>query len=201
MIIPPINSKGKFKLAPPFDNILSDMAEYSVTGIRNLNEIMADDPLKNIYEPAGLTEDDLKEDIANNIPIVVLLSSGNEYTYIPADRILSMPTISGLKHQERMLAINVGLLPVNYDLNMLKQNIDEMIYDTIGVETKTEEVLTSAVVLLDDTKTEQLKRLRNNKIKIKKSFRTRYYETLALLRKRNSLIENLEKYIKKDRKM
>jgi len=195
--VPPINSKGKFVLAAPFDNVLSSLEEYLVTAIRSLDELASDKPYDNIYKPVGLTEEDLARDLENKVPIVVLLSTGNEYLYVPANRILSIPVIVGKQHQEKMLAISLGLLPLDLDLTTLEDDIASVIYDSLGVEAVLREIPTSAKVLLDDATSKQMELLRENKSSVKKSFRTRYQETLTLLNKKDTHIRNLESYIKK----
>ena len=196
MIIPPINAKGKFVLAAPFDNILSSIAEYTVTAIRSLEELYTDRPLENIYLPVGLTDKDMQDDKSNNVPIVVLVSTSNDYLYVPANRILSMPVLTGVKYQERSLLVPLGILPVTMNVDVMKSNIEEYIYTALGNKTKIKEVLTSAVVLINNVDDKILEKKRKHYTDYNKSYITRYYEAVALLKTKDNLINKLEEFVK-----
>lgn len=196
-IIPAINSTGKFSLAVPFNNLLSDLEEYKVIAIRGIKELLSDNPLDNIYTPVGLTIEDMEEDVKNDIPIVVLISTSEEYLYVPADKILTIPITSGAEYQEKVLSISLGLLPVKKDLSIITEIIEELIYDGLGVKSESKVIESSAKILLDNIKDKQLRQLRENRVTVTKSNRTKYLETVALLNKKNTLIKNLEQYILK----
>ena len=198
MIIPPINAKGKFVLAAPFDNILSPIAEYKVTGIRSLEEMTTDKPLENIYLPVGLTKEDMFKDQVDEVPIVVLISTSNEYLYVPANRILTMPVITGVKYQERTLMVPLGLIPVSMNIDSIKSDLSDYVMTALGNESLVSEVLTSAVILVDSVDDKILEKKRKHVNDYNKSFITKYYETVALLKNKDNLIKQLECYIKKD---
>jgi len=197
MNIPAIRSKGKFGLKPPFDNIVSSMKEYTVTSIRSLTELGPEDPIENIYKLSGLTEDDYNLDKDNDVPIVVLSDTSGSFIYVPGNRFITVPIVTGIRHQESILSIPLGLLPVDIDLGLIKSNIEQMIYDTIGVDTSVTKVESSAIILVEDTDSKTMKLLRENRISVKKSYRTRYLETKELLDSKILYLEQLECYIKK----
>lgn len=196
-VIPPVNTTGKFELASPFDNILSPLEEYTVTAVRSINEIMTDDPLNNIYIPVGLTITDMEEDVKNGIPIVALVNTGGEYIYVPADKFLTIPLINGKKHQEKLITISTGLLPKDFDLNTLITSIEDLVYNTTGSESEAMVIENSAILILDDVETKKLELYRENIITIKKSNKTRYEETLELLKVKEKQVKALESYIKR----
>lgn len=198
-IIPPINTKGMFELASPFNNVLSSLEEYTVTAIRTLNEISADDPLNNIYIPVGLTIDDMNDDIANEVPITVLVATGGEYIYVPCNRLRTIPLINGSKHQEKVLTIPLGLLPLDFNFDLIKTSVEELIYDLTA--NKSESVIydSSRIVLLSETETKKLELYRDNIRKINKSYRTRYEEISKILENRDKQIAGLEAYVKKNK--
>ncbi len=197
MLIPPINSKGIFELAVPFDKLLSPIESYTVTAIRSINELLSDDPLTNIYLTVGLTKEDMEDDAKNNIPIIVLMSTGGKYLYVPGDMFLTVPKTIGQEHQEKVLTISLGLLPSTFDFNLIKTVVKNHVYDICGIEAIPSVTPSSAAVLLDDVTSKKLRLLRENKATIYKSDLTKYNETLELLNKKNVIIEHLECYIKK----
>lgn len=196
-VIPPVGSKGKFNLATPFENILSPLEEYTVTAVRSINEIMSDDPLTNIYVPVGLENGDLIEDVKNNVPIVVLLSTGGEYAYIPGNRFLTIPLINGTKHQEKILSIPLGLLPNDLDLSVLQGKIEDLVKEATANTVESKVIESSAIIILDDIETKRLELLRNNSGMINKSNKILYEETLELLNHKTKQCTGLENYIKK----
>jgi len=195
-IIPPINAKGKFTLSSPFNSIINPLEEYTVVGIRSLEELAASDPLTIIYKAVGLTDIEYEDDRYNNVPIVVLLSTAEEYIYVPATKVITMPVLTGKQHQEKTLAIPLGLLPDDLDLSLLQIYIHDTIYDVIGVDTNAEVLETSSKVLLDDIESKQLQQLRDNIKIVTKSYRTLYNELVVILTKKNNIIKYLENHIK-----
>lgn len=198
MIVPPVNTKGIFIFKEPFDNKLYNNQEYTVTSIRSLLEIYNSEekPYETIYVPVGLSDIDFKNDLDNNVPIVVLTTTGNEYFYVPANKILSMPQIAGVKYQDTILAIGLGQLPLSYDFTLVKDTVKQTVYDVIGVDSTVEVVLASAVILKtyeDDILHRTL--LDNRKIVIK-SYRTKYLELLEQYNKQVYLNEQLQQCIK-----
>jgi len=198
MLIPPINTKGVFKFIPPFDSIISEGLELRVTSIRSLNDMEAsgEDPLNTVYLTSNMTEEDFKSDAGTNVPIVVLVNAGGGYYYIPANRILTVPDVSGVRYQEKILAINLGAVPVIKNLDLAMDIVKQDIYDVLGIESDVKEVLSSAVKLITPVEHESYTRLLDNRSSVDKSYRTKYLETKELLDDREIIITKLEDYIK-----
>ena len=135
IIIPKIGSKGAFQFKEPFKNKLVEVQEYTVRGIRSLKEIIdsEENPLENIYRAYGLEETDMNEDLEKEIPIIVLTNSAGQYFYVPADRINTQPLTIGNKYQEQMLAINLGYLPIGFNMDLAKNTIKEDILNVLGI--------------------------------------------------------------------
>ena len=95
-IVPPLGAKGRFKFVEPFNKEQYQNEELRVSAIRTFKELKDSsiDVYELIYQPVGLTENDLLKDIENNIPIVVLESQAGKYLNIPANKIQSLPDIS-----------------------------------------------------------------------------------------------------------
>jgi len=198
ILIPPINTKGNFSFKEPFDTLLKEDLEYTVTSVRSLSDLVnsEEDPLAGIYVASGLTEEDYKYDVDNNIPIVVLLSEAGNYYYVPANRITSIPKVEGVRYQDKILAIHLGSLPVIKNLDTLKEVIKQDVYDILGVESQIEVVLASAVKLVSKEDDKLYTNLLENRATVNKSYRTLYKETKELLDDREIVITKLEDYIK-----
>jgi len=193
-IIPPINTKGKFTFKAPFNTKIYENHEYIVESIRSLVELYNSDekPFDTIYKAIGLTESDFKNDIDNQVSIVVFKTNGGEYFYVPANRILSMPQVHGAKYQEITIAIPLGLIPLDYDLTLLKSNLKETVQNTLGVVTDVSTVPSSAVTLLDKTADATYRALLDNRRTVYKSYRTLYEELQVAYNKKTLLLDQLQ---------
>lgn len=196
-VIPPIGSKGKFSFQSPFDTGTKKDTEYTVYSIRSIRELIdsGEDPLKYIYKNVGLSETEMNQDLEDNIPIVVLSSGTNSYVYVPANRISALPDVSGVKYQQKMLAINIGHLPLDYSLDIVKETVKEAVLEMTGIESTVQAIDTSAIKYITaDEHTTYMKLIEGRK-KSNMSYRTRYkilnnqYETLK------KKLEELEKCI------
>jgi len=200
MIIPAINTKGNFTFAPPFDYYTNTTQEYTVTAIRTLLEMhnSEEKPFDTIYKPAGLTEEDFKNDVDGNIPIIVFSTSGCEYFYIPANRITTVPVVTGVKYKERILAISLGSLPVDYNLDMIKQMLLDLVYDITGIKASITELPSSATFLVSQEDHELFMLRLANKKNIDKSFRTKLLETEETNKQLRQRVGVLEECLKKN---
>lgn len=198
IIIPQVGAKGSFSFSAPFDKVLSNAQEFTVTAIRSIQDFIDNelDPLNTIYVSSGLAITDYNNDLANQIPIVTLLSSGNQYVNIPANRILSTPKLDGVAYQEQVIAIGLGALPINYDLTLAIDTIVNDVYATTGIMSTAQVVPSSGIIYKANTDDEIYRTLLNNRATVFKSFKTLYLETLQELEDRKQIITDLEDYIK-----
>ena len=175
-VIPPIGSKGKFSFQSPFDTGTKKDAEYTVYSIRSIRELIdsSEDPLKYIYQNVGLSETEMNQDIADNIPIVVLSSGTNSYIYVPANRITALPDVSGVKYQQKMLAINIGHLPLDYSLDIVKETVKEAVLEMTGIESTVQAIDTSAIKYITSDEHDTYMKLIDGRKKSNMSYRTRY---------------------------
>lgn len=197
-LTPPIGTIGTFTFTPPFDTLINGDQEFKVTAVRNLLELenSGEKPFDTIYKPVKLTEAEFKSDLDNGVPVVVFVTTGEEYFYVPANRILSIPKISGIKYQEMVLAISLGNIPLTMDLETIKDIIINDVQSAIGIESSVAIVPSSAVSLVDALKHKKFMSLLEGRKTTHKSYRTMYTESLELLEKKTVMIEALEKYIR-----
>lgn len=196
-IIPPISTKGKFKLKAPFDTLVKEDTEYTVYSIRGIKELIdsGEDPLKYIYKKVNLTETDMNKDLEDNVPIVVLSGGTDNYVYVPANRVTSLPDITGVKYQQKMIAINVGHLPLDYSLDVVKETIEEAVLEMSGIESEAKEIPTSAIkYITDDEHTTYMKLIDGRKTS-NMSFRTRYKILETTYNRLKTKVEGFEQYL------
>lgn len=198
-IVPPLGAKGRFKFVEPFNKEQYQNEELRVSAIRTFKELKDSsiDVYELIYQPVGLTENDLLKDIENNIPIVVLESQAGKYLNIPANKIQSLPDISGIKYQQRMLVANLGLLPLDFNIDTLYNVIKDDVYDVTGIQTEVQDIKSSGIVIIDEIKDKEYMKLLDNKRTVNLSYRTRYYKLKDAYDKLLEQQSKLEDYIKR----
>jgi len=194
-IVPPINSRGCFKFKEPFDQYIDSDKEYTVSSVRSLTELYSseEEPLDTIYRAVGMTESDYADDVKNKVPIVIFVTDGGEFFYVPANRILSLPQLYGTRYQEFTVAIPLGQLPVSYDYTLLQSTLKDIVYEVIGVQTDVSVIKTSNVILVPDAEHTMFQALLKNKKSVDKSYMTKYRELLVINERQKALIEELEK--------
>ena len=197
IIIPKIGSKGAFQFKEPFNSKLVEVQEYTVRGIRSLKEILdsEENPLEHIYQAYGLTEADMNEDIEKEIPIIVLANAAGQYYYVPADRIITQPLLVGNKYQEQMLAVNLGYLPVNFNLDLAKSTIKDDVLNVLGIISTVESLPTSGIVYIADDKHLAFQKLLEGRKTINSSYRIRYQELDTKYKALQKQYKELEQYI------
>lgn len=196
-IVPKIGTKGKFEFKPPFNKVETLRTQYTVQAIRSLKELKDSDeqPYEQIYVSNGITEEEFKDDLNNNVPILCLIGNGDEYLYVPANRVKKLPDISGVKYQEMILAISLGQIPYGSDLSVTKDTIVNNVYDTFGVTSTIEEVRGSAITMVEDIDHENYMKLLKNKRKESLSYKSKYEKLITSYNKLREHLDCLTEYI------
>ena len=145
--------RGKFSIKEPVSNLVDDSVLYEVTSkvpIREFNRDMGLDAKVTIYTTYGIL-DKYDEDVDNNIYIIGILKPGSvDVIYIPETYI------------EKILAFNIGLVPVNLDLTNLQEKLVSVLSNEIGIKVQVKEVIQSGVELVDKATHETNIMERNN---------------------------------------
>lgn len=197
-IVPPINSSGAFEFDAPYNDNLLNNKEYTVKAIRTLKEMSdnGEQPFENIYQTVNRTEEDYIEDLNNNVPIVALTDTGGNYAYIPANKIKTMPITTGVKYQETILAINLGMLPVTYTLDGVKELVKDDIQANMGILSTVEAIVSSAVHLVSEEEDKTFRLLLESNKTLKEGYATRYRTLSENYNALQTRLKLLEDYIK-----
>lgn len=189
--IPPLGSIGTFSFKEPFNKLMFDNQEYEVKSLRSIKEVYdsEEDPYTNIYMEVELTENDFQRDLEWNVPIIVFTNTANQYYYVPATYLNSMAKISGIKYQERMMAINLGYLPLDFNIDMLKDIIVEDVKSVLGITSTVELIKTSGVAIVSEEAHSNFNKLLETNKTVKNSYKSRYN---TLVNKYNLLQERMK---------
>ena len=135
IITPPIGAAGIFDLKDPFH--ASQSTVYKVEAHRTFTEMLSNnlDPVELVYNPVGLTEADFQLDAGNpEILIVVLVSTTGDRVLVPNRYIVSYPNSAVIPHAWMVATISLGVLPLDFDFQRVKDAIAATVSDYIGVE-------------------------------------------------------------------
>lgn len=198
VVIPSIGASGSFNFLEPYNKEEYNNLELTVESVRSLVELSRSgiDPYKTIYEPYLLTAKDFQDDLDNNIPILVLRTLDNNLLYVPADRISKLPDTTGVRYQERVIAINLGLIPYNMELDTLKDTLSETTFSLTGIQVESKDIRSSAIVLVDRTQDETFTRLLEGRKTENKSYKIKYEELLVRFNKLQTQYNELCECIK-----
>lgn len=199
MIIPPINTEGKFIFKEPFLSKYKSDVVYKVVGVRTIEEMYEaqEDPFEYVYKFNGLSETEFKDDLQNSVPIVTFTKTGLDFYYIPASYIESTPMLSGHRYREYMIGIKLPKLPVGTETDAILQILSDDVRDALGVHTEAKIIPSSSEILLDDIENEKMKRLLANSKKVYKSWKTKYLEEVEKSKSKDDYIRKLEEELKK----
>lgn len=190
MIVPTIGLKGFFEFSTPF-NTDEYNKKLEVTAIRSILDFYnnGEDPLNNIYLRSGLTSEQYEEDINNDVFICVLKTTGNKVYYIPCNKILSLPKTSGVEYKQKVITVNLGMLPNQFDLARISSDIGDLVKDSIGIKPGVSIVETSDICYKTEDEHKNFMSIfdRNPKIQLYDSYKNKY---LKLSNDFQSLEEN-----------
>lgn len=195
--LPKIGDTGRFNFLEPYASGIATNIEYKVDSIRAIAELIGsgEKPLELIYTKYGMTEADYADDILNNIPIVILVTTGNEYVYVPADRLQSIALINGIKYQEKVIVISLGNIPIEMDLTLVKSQIEGAVEEATGIKSTTAVINRSAVTMKEPTDHLAFMQLLANSKSVYKTDRTRLIEMSTAYNEAMLKIQELEQFI------
>ena len=194
--IPPINTKGIFVFHPPYaDDASINKKEYEVIEIRKIKALH---PLDSIYLKVGMTKEDFIEDLNTDVPIVTLSIDGEQYLYVPADRIKETPAVIGYTATERLVTLSLGLVPDNINLDLMYKNIATLVNDTISVKPDLTEHPGGPTVLMSNEDYDKYTKMMSAQARSNnKSWRVRYEEMEQLYKIQKVKVAEIEKILQR----
>jgi len=165
-LVPTINSVGKFKLATPLNTFLNTDITYTVIGNRTISEMVDDglNVLDHVYKVMSLTEEDYHNDLTNNIIISILKSESNDTFYIPTNKFVAIPDITGKRYVQKTIGVNLGYLPVDLDVEYLIPELTDLIASMLGVTPSATVLETSQITMYSDAEHDSFTATRTSNI-------------------------------------
>lgn len=185
-----VGSKGKVSFKAPYDIYNKDI-EWTIISIQTIPHIKAFgiNVLSLVYQNDELADNKLEEadydeDIKQGVAIVAFSNDSQEILYIPADRLDLSNSEYSYKYLEKVLAIPLPALPVEFDLTGLKDDIKILIKEKISYDVNIEEVPISGITLVKESDNILFYQGLNNNVIDKRDYRTKFLEEVE----KNTLI-------------
>jgi len=169
-----LDAKTNFKFLTPFESLNLDR-EYTIVGINKMSNYTATsiDLLATVYEPYGLTQLDLDNDTLAGHSLITLVNDSEEI-YIPSNY-LDVHDSDRTTHRytRRVLILDVGGLPIEDDLTLLKDELTSTTTNLLGITPHIREIETTPITFMLDSihdlaqANRIIKRTSNNNTKVK----------------------------------
>lgn len=197
MIIPEVGSSGYFNLADPFAGLTITNERYVCKAIRKLSDYLANNekPLEDIYKKVGLTEDQYKEDLAVDMPIVSLQSVKGYWIQIPAKYVLSYPIPDGIVYRMLNVAIGLPAMPVTQPMDHFLNELKGFVTASLGVDANVNMIQASRSVMVPMDKHETTRQARNQVIATGGTYKARHDKLLVKYNALADRVRELEQYI------
>lgn len=193
---PAIGMSGIFTINAPFD--VPDTISYTVEAHRTFNEIIHDgiDPVEYIYEPVGLTESDYVNDaVTPGALVIVLVSERGERVRVPNTYIVDYPNTSVVPHAWIVATVSLGVLPLDYDFQRVRDAIETSVSDFIGVESTVHIAMKRTHDVVTEERAEELASIRNAAITYRETDRADKLALQATVAQQKEQIDDLIKII------
>ena len=200
-LIPQIGATGVYKLIAPFDSQLREGIPYTCVAVRRLNDFITNgrDPKSLYYDPYELPDSIWERDYLDpDTCIVSLTNKSGQWIYVPSTFIVSYPDIGGIPYTVRILGINLGAIPDTLDLSNLITNVQNLVKDTVGIESVAKTVAASETKIISKEDADAIESAREDLITIEKTDRARIMELEALVQSQRTQIEALQDYIESE---
>ena len=192
ILTPIIYATGFWKAKLPF--IIDEHTIYTCSAIHSFESLRSNgiDPYQQFYVPLKISFKEFQKDELNKVTIVTLTSKYARTINIPDSYLLQYPRDTRIPYTHQVISISLGALPDQLPIEFLKDSIEFLILQKIGVKADikfhTASVLKEPVKIEDHELFEKIrkKRIKNNetpdvKIKALKEENTQLKETIRIL--------------------
>jgi len=148
LFTPGLNDKGRFRLNGQLANLLSPDLEYTCINLQTIQSAAGSgiDILETYYVPIGLDAAALAADITANAFLVTLQAGVLPEVVVPSTYFVEKANTDGIRYLGRMIAVDLSVLPADFDLSLLRQRLLEVVKETIGVVGEARTIVTTNVL-------------------------------------------------------
>jgi len=159
--LPYTGTKGRFRFKEPFNHIYPDGSIYTVAALKTFSNLMDTgiNVYRKIYIANGLTSDDYNRDFNDgSVAIAELLNDEAGYILIPTSYILSVPDINGVPYVNKILAVDLGDIREDSELDSLTKLIEEVCTITIGIKPVIKKIDASPLLIVNNEQDELMRK-------------------------------------------
>jgi hypothetical protein len=133
LMTPLLHAKGVYEVSAPWT--IAPGIIYECIAIRSFVDLqkLGEDVFDLYYNPQGLDQIRYETDRILNANIITLISPTHPTIYVPDTFITKYPELNGVKYNRLVLSIDLGPLPDYEDLTFLKNQLQGVVSDVIGV--------------------------------------------------------------------
>lgn len=130
---PTLGLRGTWTLIAPWS--ASAALLYKCTALRSFTEMVLEgiDIYTKYYEPQGLTQSNYTTDLAAGAVMCILYSDNGSVITVPDTYIQSYPGIGMANWGQAIFSASLGPVRLDLDFTFLKEQMGNLISDTIGV--------------------------------------------------------------------
>jgi hypothetical protein len=148
LFTPGLNDKGRFRLGDPLATLLNADLEYTCVNLQTIQAAASSgiDVLETYYLPLQLDAAALAADIANNAFLVTLQAGVAPELVIPSTYFAGKADTNGIRYLGKMVALDLAILPADFDLSPLRERLLAVVKETIGVVAESRTIITTNVL-------------------------------------------------------
>lgn len=149
-----VGYKGGLNFLSPIERVIDVTLVFEITSITRITEVFLNGtkPFETIYTPLGLVSEIYNRDFINNVNIIGLKSmQGTDIFYIPESYISGVADSTKIDYIERLVVINLGLVPMSLSLDNLTFTLKEDVKLLTNLDVQTAIMDNSAVEKIDLT--------------------------------------------------
>jgi hypothetical protein len=128
-------------------NTNEDSVQLKVIGINNLKSMIESelrDPYTDTYAALGISNQDFRRDVLNNIPLYLFAyyptPTRTVYIKCPLNYIQDHSLVSDILYTNRVIIIDMNKLPKAQDTTFLFDELSDLVYDRLGMRPQLKEV-------------------------------------------------------------
>jgi hypothetical protein len=188
--IPGINTEAYFSFKEPFntyirskfnlDPLADKLKVISIISMKDRIRNDLRDPFTDLYEPAGLTEVEYKQDLLDNISILTFSFRDRKdierYVRCPINYIESYSDITQVEYINKLIVVDLNKLPKEYDVTAFFTDLSDFIETRTGVIPEIKEVNIGDVELLTEDEHATRETVRTNSITVYKTLEVQLSE-------------------------
>ena len=196
-IIPAVGTRGRFVLKEPFAAAMTPNTLYSMTAVRQFNEIetLGQNIYELFYKPFQLTEQDLQTDRAAGAVLVTLQTTNAPPLYVPSTYV-QFPDLAYKPYNQYIMTLSCGPLPEDTLFDPTITALQNACSDFLGFTPEVHIAFMPLSDVITPEENDNREAARQGLIANRDTDYARLYEaqaTIATLSQRNAILEKIIK--------